>query len=252
MNTKKNNHKMRPIIINDEIDLIAVWERIKMGWKLIIIGAILGAVLFGIVGMSLPEKYEVVAIIQVPVSWNISSDISKQIVESYVEMDDYDGALVQTEIYGADKHIKLSAKGRDINELKRVLYDIKEDVDKDLDIIKYREQALNSLEKNREAISSQLEDAYEKKEIYDKLIADGESALIIGSNPVEINETIVNLEERLSLIEEDIEKGQMLNWGVSPKSNEKNIQVSPKILLVVGTLLGSFLSSTVVILKKYN
>lgn len=248
--TKKENKKLRPIIVSDEIDLIAVWERIKLNWMLVVIFTVLGTLLGGIVGNLLPEQYEVSAVITVPKIWNVSPDVSMEIVENYVEKMEYEGVALKAEFYGVDKHIRLIGKGSSVNEIKRVLYDIKGAIDSDGDVVAYRDESMKLLTDNKNKLEEQLLDAYSKKDLYDSLVKDGESAVILGSNPIEINETIVLLEEKHSQLNLDMNRSDSVQWGVSPSSSEKNVQISWKLLAIVGVFMGGALGFFVAVVRK--
>lgn len=250
-NTKRDVKKLRPIIVNDEIDLIAVWERIKIGWVLIVVFALLGTGLGVVVGKLLPEKYEVTAVLTFPKTWNVSPDVSMSIVENYVESMEYEEVSLKAEFYGVDKHIKLIGEGSSVDEIKRVLYDIKGAIDTDNDVVLYRDESMRLLTDNKAKLEEQLTDAYAKKELYDTLIEGGESSVIIGSNPIEINETIVLLEEKNSLLNQDISRSNSVQWGVSPSSSEKNVQISWKLLAIAGLFMGGTMGGFVAVVKKH-
>lgn len=248
--TKKENKKLKPIIVNDEIDLIAVWERVRMGWVLIVIFALLGMGLGVVVGKMLPEQYEVTAVLTFPKVWNVSPDVSMKIVDNYVEKMEYEGVALKAEFYGIDKNIKLTGKGSSVDEIKRVLYDIKGAIDADGDVVAYRDESVKLLLSNKTNLDAQLADAYQKKDLYDALVKEGESAVILGSNPIEINETIVLLEEKRSEIDLDMNRSDSVQWGVSPSSSEKNVQISWKLLAIAGLFMGGALGFFVAVVRK--
>jgi len=249
-NTKRDVKKLRPIIVNDEIDLIAVWERIRNRWIVIVLFALIGAVSGILIGRMLPEKYEANAVLMFPAVWEVSPDVSLRIVENYVEKMEYDGVSISVSFYGESKYIEIDGTGSSAAEIKRVLYDVKEAIAKDKDIVAYREKSLQILNENKLNLENQLEDAYSKKDLYDTLVESGQSDVILGSNPIEINETIVTLEEKRSQINSDIEKSDSLQWSVSPSSSEKNVQLSWKLLVIAGIFMGGAMGCFVAIIKR--
>ncbi|HQF36146.1 MAG TPA: Wzz/FepE/Etk N-terminal domain-containing protein [Candidatus Dojkabacteria bacterium] len=247
---KEEKPKLRPIIVNDEIDLIAVWERIRTRWIMIFLFILIGAVSGMLIGRILPEKYDANAVLMFPSVWEISPDVSLRIVENYVEKMEYDGVAISVKFYGENKFIEIDGTGSSVGEVKRVLYDVKEAIATDKDIAAYRDKSLKIIYENKLNLENQLEDAYAKKDMYDMLVESGQSDVILGSNPIEINETIVNLEEKRSKINADIDKSDSVQWSVSPSSSEKNVQISWKVVTVIGLFMGGTLGVFVAILKR--
>ncbi|MBN1374356.1 hypothetical protein JW962_03440 [Candidatus Dojkabacteria bacterium] len=254
--------KLRPLIVNDEIDLIAVWQRIQKGWVTILLCAILlGGV--GAVGATmLPEKYEVSAIMQVPYSWGVTPDVVTEIIDKYVESSEFaeKGSVSYSILKGTTSssaivprfQILFTTKAKDIKSGEQLLEDVLKGLQSNDDLGVYANMAVTRLKDNLDAIEIQLADAYEKQAMFDALIAQGDSSVIVGSNPVEINESILDLVESRSELADSVALDSDVYWAVSPNSNGNNVQLSSLILGAVGAFLGAGVGFVMVLFKKWK
>jgi len=253
----KKSKKLRPMIANDEIDLVAVWERVQRGWLVLVIVTTFGLLAGYGIGSQLPPEYEVKSVINVSPDWSISSDTFITIVDRYVQSEEFSdiGTIEHVLLNQNDATpvilLSSSIKVKDQDEGIAELTSLINELNKDVNIISVRERALSKLETKKTVLDEQLIDAYQKKEAFDKLLKSDNSSVIIGANPVEINQTIVALETQLADLQNKIDLSQGLYWGVSPASDGQNVQISSMILSVVGLFVGGMLGLVYVVAKKY-
>lgn len=251
----KKDVELRPLIVDDEIDLIALWQRVKLGWYWIVGGAILLGILLGVVGFYLPEKYEVEGVISVPESWNLSSEVTLRIVNNYTQLEEYEDSSIEVKILNNKENspyeVLLTQNVAEVNQGKENLRDLLKGLQMDADFNSVSEKSIGDLELELKTVEAQLEDAYEKKDKFNEIIGTKDT-LYFQFNPLEMESLITELDGKKISLERNIEESRELSWSMSPSTDYENQQISTRILVVAGLFLGAGLGGIVALVKNWK
>lgn len=253
--------KILPIIVDDEIDLLAIWQRIKLSWIIIVICTLLMSCIAGIVSYLMPPKYDVTGTLSIPASWNMSSDAALMIVQNLADSKKYSDRAeinisliatkteIKNELY--EKQVLVKTSGKDIDSLKSIFSEFLTDLTNDQNMQEARELAYNEVNNKMAILDTQLSDTYRKKQQYEDMLTKCDASLILGYNPAEINDTLLELENQKADYDTTLDTGIDIKWAVSPTSSGLNTNPSVVIVTIAGGFLGMMAGCAVAIFRKY-
>lgn len=248
---------MRPLITEDEIDLIAVWERFKSYWYVIVVTTLIISLIGAFVAYKLPPKYIVTTSIRVPSSWDISTNGIASIITNISNKPEYSTngniKVVVVPVPADQKDtrmINISLTTKDISKSQESLSQMINEVNSTVETKRLSENAVNKLNQQLNIYIQQIDDAYQKQKIITDMLNNKTTSPVIISDPLQINESIVALEKEKIELENKILTGKKLIYEYGPLSDGNNTQISIKIVLLFSIIAGLGIGSFITLLIK--